>query len=152
LFALVNMAGNDAYVAVMDAKYTFNFWRPITAIRNADLSKNAATAIEVSWQPLGPTPMHPEYPCAHCIASTAAGTVMKSVLGNEVPEIVMQSPTAPGVVRRWTRIQDYIDEVSLARIYAGFHYRFSTVVGEGMGRKIAELTLATQLVPASPRP
>ena len=146
LFALVNMAGNDAYVAVMDAKYAFNLWRPITAIRNADLSKNKATPSEASWLALGETPLHPEYPCAHCIASTAAGTVIKNVVGNDVAEITLTSPTAPGVTRKWTRIQDYIDEVSMARIYAGFHYRFSTKVGEDMGRKIAELTLATQLL------
>jgi hypothetical protein len=150
LFALVNMAGNDAYVAVMDAKYAFNFWRPVTAIRNADLSKNPLTAREPDWQPLGPTPLHPEYPCAHCIASTAAGTVIKTILGDEVAVIRMTSPTAPGVTRMWSRVQDYIDEVSVARIYAGFHYRFSTKVGEDMGRKIADLTLATQLGEAAP--
>jgi hypothetical protein len=55
------------------------------------------------------------------------------------------SPTAPGVTRKWTRIQDYTDEISQARIFAGFHYRFSTKVGEDMGRKIGELTMATQL-------
>lgn len=61
----------------------------------------------------------------------------------------MTSPTAPGISRKWTRIQDYLDEVSMARIYAGFHYRFSTKVGEDMGRKIAGLTVATQLLGAT---
>jgi hypothetical protein len=145
LFALVAMAGSDALIAVFDAKYTHNLWRPVTAIRNADLSKNDATSREASWLPLGDTPMHPEYPCAHCITSTAVGTVIQKVAGNDVAEITMTSPTAPGVTRKWTRIQDYIDEVSAARIYAGFHYRFSTRIGEDMGRKIAELTVTTQL-------
>jgi hypothetical protein len=149
LFALVAMAGNDAYIAVLDAKYFFSFWRPITAIRNADLSKNTETPREAAWLPLGDTPMHPEYPCAHCIASTAAGTVVQEIVGNEVAEITMTSPTAPGITRKWTRIQDYLDEVSMARIYAGFHYRFSTKVGEDMGRKIAGLTVATQLLGAT---
>ena len=57
----------------------------------------------------------------------------------------MTSPTAPGVTRKWTRVQDYSDEVANARIYAGFHYRFSTEVGKDMGRKIGDLTVATQL-------
>jgi hypothetical protein len=57
----------------------------------------------------------------------------------------MTSPTAPGVVRKWTRLQDYSDEVALARIYAGFHYRFSTIVGKDMGKKIGELVVATQM-------
>jgi len=149
LFALAAIASNDAFIAVFDAKYAFNLWRPITAIRNADLSENKATAREASWLPLGDTPMHPEYPCAHCISSTAVGAVIQKVVGNDVAEITMTSPTAPGFTRKWTRVQDYMDEVSMARIYAGFHYRFSTKVAEDMGRKIAELAVTTQLLGAT---
>ena len=145
LFALTSIAGNDAVVAVFDAKYQYNFWRPITAIRNADITQNAATPREESWLPLGDTPMHPEYPCAHCITSAAISTVLRNVVGDEFGEFSLTSPTAPGVVRKWTRLQDYGDEVANARIYAGFHYRFSTEVGKEMGRKIGELTIATQL-------
>jgi hypothetical protein len=145
LFALTSIAGNDAAVAVFDAKYQYNFWRPITAIRNADITQNAATPREESWLPLGDTPMHPEYPCAHCITSAAVATVLRNVVGDEFGEFSLTSPTAPGAVRKWTRLQDYSDEVASARIYAGFHYRFSTVVGKDMGKKIGELTVATQL-------
>jgi hypothetical protein len=67
------------------------------------------------------------------------------VVGDTVAEISLTSPTAPGITRRWTRLQDYSDEVANARIYAGFHYRFSTEVGKDMGKKIGELTIATQL-------
>ena len=126
LFALVAMATNDAFVAVFDAKYHYNFWRPVTAIRNADLSDNPATQRDQRWLPLGDTPMHPEYPCAHCITSSAAATVLQSVFGNDIPEVSMTSASAPGVTRRWTKLQDYADEVAVARIYGGFHYRFST--------------------------
>jgi len=145
LFALTSMAGNDAIVAVFDAKYHYNFWRPVTAIRNADLTGNSGTPRDQSWLPLGETPMHPEYPCAHCISSAAVGAVLQDVVGNEFGEFSLTSPTAPGVTRKWMRVQDYSDEVSNARIYAGFHYRFSTEVGKEMGRKIGELTVATQL-------
>jgi PAP2 superfamily len=148
LFALSSIAGVDAFIAVFDGKYTYNLWRPVTAIRNADLTSNPATAREASWLPLGTTPMHPEYPCAHCIVAAAISTVLQSVAGNEVDEITLASPTAPGVTRKWTRLQDYTDEVSNARIYAGFHYRFSTEVGKDMGRKIGELTVGTQLLGA----
>jgi hypothetical protein len=144
LFALVSMAGIDAYIAVFDAKFHYNFWRPITAIRNADQTGNPATPRDASWLPLGDTPMHPEYPCAHCIVSGAVATVMQAVVGDAV-EFTLTSPTAPGVIRRWTRLQDYRDEVSEARIVAGFHYRFSADVGKEMGRKIGELTVGTQL-------
>jgi hypothetical protein len=145
LFALTAMAGHDALIAVFDAKYAFNLWRPITAIRNADLTNNAATPRDASWLPLGDTPMHPEYPCAHCISSSAVGAVLQAVVGNDVPEMTMTSATAPGVTRKWTKISDYSDEVALARIYAGFHYRFSAEVGKEMGRRIGELVAATQL-------
>jgi len=148
LYALSAMAGADAFIAVFDAKYTYNLWRPVTAIRNADLTANPATSREASWLPLGTTPMHPEYPCAHCIVAAAVSTVLQGVAGNEVGDITLVSPTAPGVTRKWTRLQDYSDEVSNARIYAGFHYRFSTDVGKDMGKKIGELTVSTQLLGA----
>jgi len=92
--------------------------------------------------------MHPEYPCAHCITSAAVGTIIQKVVGNDVAEITLTSPTAPGVTRKWTRIQDYMDEVSQARIYAGFHYRFSTRVGRDMGRKIGEYVVTNVMQPA----
>jgi hypothetical protein len=145
LFALTSIAGFDAIVAVFDAKYQYNFWRPVTAIRNADITQNPATSREESWLPLGDTPMHPEYPCAHCITSAAVSTVLRNIVGDEFGEFSLTSPTAPGVTRKWTRLQDYSDEVANARIYAGFHYRFSTEVGKDMGTKIGELTVLTQL-------
>jgi hypothetical protein len=145
LFALASIAGNDALVAVFDAKYHYNLWRPITAIRNADITLNTATPREESWLPLGDTPMHPEYPCAHCITSATISTVLRDIVGDDFGEFSLTSSTAPGVTRKWTRLQDYSDEVSNARIYAGFHYRFSTEVGKEMGKKIGALTVATQL-------
>jgi hypothetical protein len=148
LYALTSIATADAFIAVFDAKYAYNLWRPITAIRNADITSNPATPREAAWQPLGPTPMHPEYPCAHCIISSAVATVLQNVVGDEVGEIALTSPTAGGVTRKWTRLQDYSDEVSNARIYAGFHYRFSTEAGKEMGKKIGELTAATQMLGA----
>jgi hypothetical protein len=146
LYALTSMAATDAFIAVFDGKYAHNLWRPITAIRNADMTNNPATPREAAWLPLGTTPMHPEYPCAHCITASAVSNVLQSVVGNEVGEITLASPTAPGVTRKWTRLQDYSDEVANARVYAGFHYRFSTEAGKDMGKKIAELTVSTQLL------
>jgi hypothetical protein len=146
LYALTAMAASDAFIAVFDGKYAYNLWRPITAIRNADMTNNPATPREASWLPLGTTPMHPEYPCAHCIVASAVSNVLQSVVGNDVGEITLASPTAPGVTRKWTRLQDYSDEVSNARVYAGFHYRFSAEAGKEMGRKIAELAVSTQLL------
>ncbi len=151
LFALASMAGEDAFIAVFDAKYHYNFWRPVTAIRNADQTGNPATPRDAGWLPLGETPMHPEYPCAHCITSSAVATVIRGIVGEDIGTLTLTSATAPGVTRRWTRLEDYVNEVSNARVWAGFHYRFSTEVARDMGRKIGELTVATQLRPLKPK-
>jgi hypothetical protein len=140
--ALASTAAADAYISVFDAKYHYDFWRPITAIRNADNDDNPATERDATWQPIDNTPMHPEYPCAHCITSAAVAAVIEAALGSaDIPEVTMSSPTAPGATHRWTNVWAYADEVSMARIYAGFHYRFSTRVGQDMGRKIGLLVV-----------
>jgi hypothetical protein len=148
LFALLAVATADAMVAVFDAKYEYEFWRPITAIRNGDEDNNPDTERDATWEPLGPTPMHPEYPCAHCIIAGAAGTVMQSVFGTgTLPEFSLTTPTAPGVTHKWTTLDDYIAEPSNARVWSGIHYRFSAEVGTDMGRKIAQYTVANYLKP-----
>jgi hypothetical protein len=147
--ALVAIGLNDAIIAVLDAKYHYDFWRPITAIRNGDIDGNPATEREATWQPIAPTPMHPEYPCAHCIQSGSVAGVVKGVLGTvDVPEIAMTSPTAPGVTHRWTSMATFTDEVASARIWAGFHYRFSTRVGTDMGYQIGEYVVNSVMQPA----
>jgi len=106
--ALVSIGITDAIIAVLDAKYHYNFWRPITAIRNCDIDGNPATEREATWQPIANTPMHPEYPCAHCIQSGSVAGVINAVLGSDdIPEIAMTSPTAPGVTRRWTNMRSF---------------------------------------------
>jgi hypothetical protein len=124
---------------VFDAKYTFHFWRPITAIRNGDLDGNDATVRDAGWEPVIDTPLHPEYPCAHCITSAAVRAVLESEFGTGAVSLSMSSATAPGVVHKWSSLQEWAEEVSAARIYGGIHYRNSTVVGKDMGRRIGEL-------------
>lgn len=149
LFTLVNMAASDAFVAVFDGKYAFNLWRPVTAIRNGESDGNDATAPDPAWLPFVDTPMHPEYPCAHCITAAAVATVLESEFGaGRVSLIAMTSPTAPGVTHRWERVSDYVKEVNNARIWGGIHYRNSTEVGERMGREIGRLALQSVLRPA----
>ena len=145
---LVAMAEADAYIAVMDGKYHYDFWRPITAIRNGDLSGNPAVSLEAEWQPIDNTPMHPEYPCAHCICGAALAAVVETLFGTaDVAEVSMTSATAPGVTHRWTNLWALTKEVSEARIWAGFHYRFSTRVGEDMGRKVGQYVAQNFLKP-----
>ena len=142
LFAVAAMAMDDALIAVFDAKYAYNFWRPITAIRNGDLDGNDATDRDPGWTPFIATPMHPEYPCAHCIVSGAIGAVLEAEIGSgPTPPLSSASPTAGGAVRTWTSVGEFTREVALARIYDGVHYRNSTEVGSAMGRKIGELAV-----------
>jgi hypothetical protein len=150
LMALAAVGLTDAIIAVLDAKYHYNFWRPITAIRNGDIDGNPATDREATWQPIANTPMHPEYPCAHCIQSGSVAGVVKGVLGTaDIPEIAVNSPTAPGVTRRWTNMTAFADEIASARIWAGFHYRFSTRVGTEMGYQIGEYVVKNVMQPAT---
>jgi hypothetical protein len=148
--ALVTIGLNDAIIAVLDAKYHYNFWRPVTAIRNGDIDDNPATEREATWQPIADTPMHPEYPCAHCAQSGSVAAIIKAVFGTlDIPEIAMTSPTAPGVTHRWTSLTAFTEEVANARIWAGFHYRFSTRVGTEMGYQIGEYVVKTMMQPAA---
>jgi hypothetical protein len=148
--ALVSIGLTDAIIAVLDAKYHYNFWRPITAIRNGDNDGNPATDRDAIWQPIANTPMHPEYPCAHCIQCGSVAGIVKTVFGTgEIPEIVMTSPTAPGIRRRWTNMAAFSEEVENARIWAGFHYRFSTRIGTQMGYEIGEYVVKNVMQPLS---
>ncbi len=140
LLAVAAVAMDDAVIAVFDAKYAYNFWRPITAIRNGDVDGNEATERDPGWTPLIDTPLHPEYPCAHCIVSGALGAVLEAEIGaGPVPKLATVSPTAPGTERTWARVSDFVEEVAVARIYDGVHYRNSTEVGTAMGKRIGEL-------------
>jgi hypothetical protein len=146
--ALVAVGLNEALIAVFDAKYHYNFWRPITSIRNGDIDGNPATDREATWQPIDNTPMHPEYPCAHCILSGTVSGVIEAALGTvDIPEIAITSATAPGVAHRWTNLTAFTEEVANGRIWAGFHYRFSTRVGTDMGQQIGEYVVKNVMQP-----
>jgi hypothetical protein len=145
--ALMNIATFDAGIAVFDSKYAYNFWRPVTAIRNADRDGNDATERDDRWEPYIPTPMHPEYPCAHCTFQSAAAAALRSIFGDEIPEAKLVSTTAPGVTRTFTRLSGYVQEVINARIYDGVHYRTSGEVGAEVGRQVGEYAAANYLKP-----
>jgi hypothetical protein len=147
LFALFSMAAADAGTAIFDAKYTYNFWRPVTAIRNGDLDGNKSTERDPSWEPLINTPMHPEYPCAHCTFQSTAAGVLEAFFGDRVPTFRLTSTTAPGVTRSFSKLSDYVAEVVNARVYDGVHYRTSGEGGAAMGRKIGQFIVLNYLKP-----
>jgi hypothetical protein len=139
--ATAAMAVADSYIAVFDAKYAYQFWRPITAIRNGGGFREPQPE-EAVWEPLVDTPLHPEYPCAHCINSGAAAAVLEAELGKgEVTPIEITSATAPDVKHRWSTIRQYQEEVSNARVWGGIHYRNSLEVGTAMGRQIGAVAV-----------
>ncbi len=149
LFALVNMINDDALLAVGDAKLHYNYWRPITAIRNAENDGNPKTSADPSWEPLITTPNHPEYPCGHCILAAATAELMVIEYGN-VPTwgVRVTSRSIPNaavqVLPDWNK---WAEEVSFSRTLGGVHYRFSNEAGEEMGRKIARIALAKAMKP-----
>ena len=149
MFALVYMINDDALLAVGDAKLHYNFWRPITAIRNAESDGNPNTVAAPTWEPLITTPNHPEYPCGHCILAAATAELMKLEYGNVPPWGVRVSSrsipnSAVQVLPNWDK---WVEEVSFSRTLGGVHYRFSNEAGEEMGRKIARIAVAKAMKP-----
>src|SRR5207237_1766873 len=99
LFALLNLAQADAYFAVWDAKYTYNFWRPVTAIRAADADGNPDTAADPAWAPFLATPAHPSYNSGHSGISGAAAAVLAAFFGSDAVPFSLSSDSLPGVTR-----------------------------------------------------
>jgi hypothetical protein len=130
LLAFVDLALADAAIAVWDAKNTFNFWRPITAIGDP------------TWVPLLTTPYFQEYPSGHSGASSAAATVLTSFFGNKT-EFTVTSNGLPGVTRSFTTFSSAVAQVADARVFAGFHFRFSCNDAAGMGAQVASFAEST---------
>ena len=142
LFATVAQAMDDALIAVFDAKYHYTFWRPVTAIRNADQDGNDATQREPAWASLIDAPMHPEYPSGHSILAATVATVLNAEMKGAARQVLStSSPTAKGATRRWASPEEFVREVSDARIHGGIHFRSATEAGEAMGRRIGELAV-----------
>ena len=136
-FALMNVAGADARIACWDAKYAFNFWRPVTAIQRADEDGNPATQVELGWIPLVATPNFPEYVSGHTTVSGAMATVLRLLFGDD-PGVafIATSPTNPGFERHWTTFSEGVREVIDARVYSGIHFRSSDERGAKLGRQV----------------
>ncbi len=148
LLAASAQALDDSMIAVFDAKYHYNFWRPATAIRNGDTDGNDATTREAAWASLIDAPMHPEYPSGHAILAAAVGAVLQADVGDgAMPVLATSSPTAKGATRRWTSIDGFVREIGDSRIYAGIHYRAAIDAGTSMGKQIGTLAAGRVLQP-----
>jgi hypothetical protein len=140
LLALLNLAVADAAIACWDAKYTYVFWRPVTAIPLALTDGNASTDADATWQPLFATPSHPEYPSGHSTLSAAAATVLAAHFGKHT-HFRMGSDVLLGVVREFPSFAAALDEVRNARIFAGIHFRSACNDGQATGVAVARYVL-----------
>lgn len=149
MFAVYQMAFDDAAHAMVAAKLHYNYWRPITAIRNGAGDGNDSTQPDPAWLPLLPTPNFSEYPCGHCTVAAAIAEVMTAEVGNRPARgvRVMSLAIPTSVVQALPSWDDWAQEVSDSRIYGGVHYRFSNEAGEQIGRRAARIVLDKVMQP-----
>lgn len=141
LFALLNISMGDAGMACWDAKYRYVFWRPITAIRNADVDGNPATDVDPTWTPLldatSGTPAHPEYPSGHSTVSGAAAFILAAEFGENTSFSVNSDVRPPTETRSFTSFFAATTEIANARVFGGIHFRNACVQGDSVGRAVA---------------
>ncbi len=146
IFALLNMGGADAIIACWDTKFTYNFWRPVTAIRAADTDGNRATDADPTWTPFVVTPPFPEYVSGHACFAGAAKAVLERFFGRASDKnIALTSATLPGVTRTYTSFRQIADEIDDARVWGGIHFRFSQELGRKLGKKVGRFGLTHHL-------
>ena len=148
LLAMVWVAQNDVGNACFESKYFYERWRPTSAITLGDTDANAATDLDAGWIPVVPTPNHPEYPAAHSCVSSAMAEILSAYYGtpNITFDFVGAGP-ATGITRHYTSMPAMLQEIQMARIAGGMHFRTSTVEGEVLGRKVAQWIVANRFKP-----
>lgn len=147
LFALLNVAMADGGIAAWDAKYTFNFWRPVTAIEAGDTDGNSATLGDPAWVPLLVTPAFPEYISGHSTFSGAAATVLAAFYGTDAIGFSIGADALPGVIRSFNGFWETAEECGMSRIYGGIHYPFSDDDGLATGKAIGNYVFSHFMVP-----
>lgn len=145
LMALGNMAASDSLILTFDSKYTYNFWRPMAAIRQADLDGNDATTGDPTWMPAVMTPNFPEYITGHSSFMSAQAEVLTHVLGTDLIDVDLTS-TATNTTRHFNSASELRTEVGNARIWGGLHFRTSNNIAEGLGQQLVVDALATNFV------
>lgn len=146
MFALMNLAMGDAGIAAWDTKYIYDFWRPVTAIHNADQDGNDATTADPTWTPLGMpgtampnmTPPFPAYVSGHSTFGAAAFKVLADFYGSDKMHFTVSSDELPGVTRTFNRFSDAAAENGISRIYLGVHWSFDNIEGKKAGGAIGE--------------
>jgi hypothetical protein len=148
LFALLNLSFADDVIAFYDAKYVYNFWRPVTAIRAADTGINPETVADPNWLPeVVRTAPDPSYPGAHAVISASGAEVLISFFERDHAEFNVTSEVLPGVQRSFTSISAAAEEATLSRIFGGQHFRFDLTTGQRLGRDVADFVVDNFLTP-----
>jgi hypothetical protein len=159
LFALLNIAQADAGVVAWDAKYEYNYWRPITAIRGASSDENPDTVGDPDWTPLGApgggvvdnfTPPFPAYTSGHATFGAAAFRILASFYGTDHYNFTVQSDEMPGVTRSFTSFSQASAENARSRIYLGIHWNFDDSLGQSTGVQVADYVFQNILGDAPP--
>ena len=145
LLALLNIAQADAAIAVMDTKYTYNFWRPVTAIRNADADGNSATVADAGWLPYLVTPPYPDFTCGLTINAGAASEVLQRFFGTADLPFTL---TAGGETLSFADLDAARAASVDARVHAGIHFRTGCRLGVVQGRQVGRFEYQHLLRPA----
>jgi membrane-associated phospholipid phosphatase len=145
LFALLNIAMADAAISAWDAKYAFNTWRPVTAIRSGDNDGNAATVGDPTWSSFIVNPPFPEYLSGHSTFSGAAATVLAMFYGSDAIAFTARSDFLPGITREFPSFSAAAAEAAISRLYGGIHFGFSIEDGLNVGAAIGEWTFTHNL-------
>jgi PAP2 superfamily/Domain of unknown function (DUF4114) len=145
---MLNIAMADAAIACWDAKYTYNTWRPMTAIQQGDADGNAATIANPNWKPLLTTPPFPEFTSGHSTFSSTAATVLTNLMGDNI-SFTTNSVGLPGVTRSFTSFQQAAAEAGMSRIYGGIHFMPANLEGLHCGQKIGDFVVSTVMQKAS---
>jgi len=148
LFALLNMAMVDSYIAGWDSKFYYNFWRPYTAIRAAATDGNDNTSEDLNWEPAEPTPPVPDYPSTHSTLGNAAAAVLTLFFGNHTGFTMTSTTAVPaGTLRSFDNFKEAANENADSRVRAGIHFRFACNAGQKLGNEVGIWTVRHHLYP-----
>ena len=145
LYAVLDMALADAAIVCWDAKYEFELWRPISAIRSADQDQNSATTADPGWTSLLTTPAFPSYTSGHSTFSSAGATVMARLLGTDTISFTIPSEVSGIAARSFSSFSAAAGEAGMSRIYGGIHFSFDNTEGQRAGRRLGEYVVDTVL-------
>jgi len=144
LFAMLWSGYADSVIGCWNAKFTFSFWRPVTAIRAG--GGNPQLTGDPTWTPLGATPAHPEYPAAHGCVTGAVSTILEGYFGTPDVQFSVDS-LVTHTTHTFATTNDLVKEVEAARIYAGFHYHHSVIQGRVLGLKVGHQLMQRYFAP-----